>query len=236
MADKPILFSGPMVRALIAGTKTQTRRALNPQPELLDTGRYHVFSRGGGLVGLEEDEVGAAAVDYLRIAVGDRLYVRENVIRFDKGSCDQWIWYRAGGNDLSGWVGKHFPDQSPDAEWSASSGPAGGAPYSVPSIHMPRWASRITLTITDVRVERLQDISEEDAVAEGIVPVQHREGGSIRFSGVGAKFGLAQQTAKAAYAHLWDSINGEDAWAENPWVAAYTFTVQMGNIDQLEAA
>jgi hypothetical protein len=216
MTDKPILFSAPMVKALLAGTKTQTRRLLNPQPDG-DVIHY----------GWHQDK-GAFWTDQsftshpLRIWAGDRLYVRE-------------AWRTWGQYDT-------FPPSALVAgthvAFEATENPNLGSNRGKfrQGMHMPRWASRLTLTVTDVRVQRLPDISEEDAVAEGIVPVQHREGGAVRYSGVGAKFGLAQHTAKAAYAHLWDSINGEDAWSENPWVAAYTFAVQMGNIDQLEAA
>jgi len=232
MADRPILFSAPMVRALLAGTKTQTRRAMNPQPELQGNGLYHVHNRTGGVVNVAEADVGAYAVDYLRIALGDRLYVRESCCGFERPE-DGLDGIKYAADDA--FIGI---DNTPAAamKWLDVFTYRAGEGLPVPSIHMPRWASRITLAVTDVRVERLQDITEADALAEGIVPVEHRPGGTVRYSGVGAKFGLSQHTARLAYAHLWDSINGEDAWAENPWVAAYTFTVQMGNIDQLEAA
>lgn len=243
MADRPILFSGPMVRALLAGTKTQTRRILRPQPEqfpiddkgtLCEVGVIHV--EGDALPRIHHGRVITA--QKLKCAVGDRLWVRENVTRFDRGSCDQWIWFQAGGNDMSGWIGRHFPDQGPDDKWSAPAGPAGGLPYSVPSIHMPRWASRLTLTVTDVRVERLQDISEADALAEGITKTE--------FTDRNEQFGVKVKddewcvgsSARTAYSVLWAYVNGEmdattqsGSWFQNPWVAAYTFTVAKGNID-----
>ena len=89
-----------------------------------------------------------------------------------------------------------------------------------PSIHMPRWASRITLEITSVRVERLQAISEADAVAEGVTAVS--SGGVTLFTTTGVN---CFQTAKDAYAALWESINGPDSWGANPWVWRISFKV-----------
>lgn len=229
MADRPILFSGPMVRALLAGTKTQTRRILKPQPEqfpiddegtLCEVGVIHV--EGDELPRIHHGRVITA--QKLKCAVGDRLWVREAHAILPRTA------YRG-----SIGVGTIAQMDHPTDEYSAALFREGfdrsGRPLWRPSIHMPRWASRLTLTVTDVRVERLQDCSNEDALGEGVVPVGHRVGGTTRYSATGDKFGLAQHTPKLAYAHLWDSINGEDAWSENPWVAAYTFTVQKGNID-----
>lgn len=93
----------------------------------------------------------------------------------------------------------------------------------VPSIHMPRWASRLTLTVTEVRVHRLQDISEADAVAEGGDAVQAR-----MYPELG--------TCRHWYQDLWNSLHGPDAWDANPWVVALTFTVERGNIDLIGGA
>jgi hypothetical protein len=99
-------------------------------------------------------------------------------------------------------------------------------------MHMPRWASRLTLTVTDVRVERLQAISEADALAEGVV--QHRDG-YFEVPGVrhpNKDFGaLARVTAREMYAALWDVINGSGAWLADPWIVATTFEVALRNID-----
>ena len=94
-------------------------------------------------------------------------------------------------------------------------------------IHMPRWASRLTLTVTDVRVQRLQDISEADAQAEGLVEVY--EGWATDRDG--RHWG---PTARASYRVLWNDLHGEDAWDRNPWVAALTFETHRQNIDQME--
>lgn len=218
MADRPILFSGPMVRALLAGTKTQTRRVLNGSALAAREPQWEAKKGDDGVWRLVADtpDVSGSIVPDIRIEAGDRLWVRESLKIESTDQGVRYPTYAADGTKL--W---------PLSEWTRDRN-------AVPSIHMPRYASRLTLTVTDVRVEHLQDCSDEDALAEGVVPVVHRVGGTTRYSATGAKFGLAQHTPKLAYSHLWDSINGEDAWSENPWVAAYTFTVEHGNIDQVK--
>lgn len=205
MADRPILFSAPMVRALLEGRKTQTRRILKPQPHLMSANSLSYFGTDGK--GHE-----------LRMRVGDRLYVREHWRT--SGSLDSTaprdlprtaaLLYNVD-EDRPVWAGKHRQ-----------------------AMHMPRWASRLTLTVTDVRVERLQDISEADAIDEGI------EGYSGMDPECAGYINYANNSddgywinPKASYASLWNLINGPDAWGTNPYVAAYTFTVHHGNIDQI---
>lgn len=219
MADRPILFSGPMVRALLAGTKTQTRRIIKPQPELQMNGFYHVHNRHGGLVNVAEEDVGREAVDYLRIAVGDQLYVREH-------------WRTGGQHD-------HIaPRDLPQERAEPIGYIADEAPNTISrtgrfrqGMHMPRWASRITLHVTDVRVQRLQDISRDDALAEGIA--LDETDGWYRVPGVPS---LGQAAPQSAYGDLWDSINGAGSWEANPWVVALTFTVEHANIDSARIA
>ncbi|ASP84276.1 hypothetical protein I7F13_27480 [Sinorhizobium meliloti] len=209
MADRPILFSAPMVRALLAGRKTQTRRLCKDQPPpgvaiIRKTIRpfggepYHAFERRTkfGNFGGEVP---------VKISRGDRLWVRET------------------------WQGLSFGDYQPtksslcEVRYAATDpcadldGEARGYPWR-PSIFMPRWASRLTVIVTDVRVERLQDISIADALAEGWP-------GAVEAN---------KMPATKWYRHLWDEINGAGAWEANPWVAAYTFTVIKQNIDQIE--
>lgn len=239
MSDKPILFSAPMVRALLAGTKTQTRRTLKPQPVAAVTGFQKVFAdhpyfqatvNGALLVAAFPDGHGfLSPYPPLRYAIGDRLYVREAYTTTQHGVAV----YRADAKDQRGYKWSSIQDGDPGHEviWK-------------PSIHMPREFSRITLTVTDVRVERLRDISEEDAIAEGI----ERQYGFWRCYGeTPAPFRGAAPTVLSAgrgvvcadpvhsYATLWESINGPGSWDANPWVAAYTFTVRLGNIDQVTA-
>jgi hypothetical protein len=216
---KPILFSGPMVQAILEGRKTMTRRTMKPQPELQSNGLWHVFNRHGGTAGVASDAVGVCAVDYLPIFEGDRLWVREGLKRGANGE----VIYAADGTVY------------PDAEWVWKNS-------AVPSIHCPRGLSRITLEVTGVKVERLQDISEADAKAEGIFykpPTAddlawyashcEEEGldPSVPMDGVwhsGAQGdNMWGPTPKFAFRQLWQSLNGPDSWARNDWVAAYSF-------------
>jgi len=212
MSDRPILFSAPMIRALIEGRKTQTRRLCKWAPTLPQDG---------------------PAISNERIQVGDRLWVREATTRFDRGTCDQHVWYRAGHNHLDVPAGNWWLTATPDqhSEWPRDRpGPAGGAPYNVPSIHMPRWTSRLTLIVTGVKVERLQDISEADAIAEGV------ECDSDGWRDYLMPTTQCCASARESFRTLWASINGRVLWAANPWVAAYTFDVNRCNIDQMEAS
>lgn len=202
MADRPILFSAPMVRALLEGRKTQTRRVLKSQPrvgeEIIDLGNRHFAIRC------------MASGDYWSMkqpphVPGDRLWVRERLERANYGA----VGYPANGD----WL--------PNTPWIWQRN-------SLPSIHMPRWASRLTLLVTDVRVQRLKHISEADALAEGIVPTID----GYALTRAGECWG---PTAAKAFETLWNSINGPDAWDANPWVAAISFTVHRANIDQVPA-
>lgn len=160
MKERPILFSGPMVAAILAGRKTQTRRLVAPKEPLLDVLPSEGESRGRMWVGLTQREPEARGVAFrCRYGVpGDRLWCREAhaIVPYSAYRCsgdvphrvspcgDWWAVYRAG------W------ERCAPGRWR-------------PSIHMPRWASRLTLEITDVRVERANAISADDARAEGIV-------------------------------------------------------------------
>lgn len=203
MKDRPILFSAPMVRAILAGTKTQTRRALKPQP--IYDGR---FAGGWKVVGKNGHEAATCSPLIAELCPygqpGDRLWVRE-----------AWL-------DLQG-TGIERVTGDPSRYAYAADTPSGShgdecrKNYGLkwrPSIHMPRAASRITLEITGVRVERLQDISEEDALAEGVNNSLHMPGG--RF-------------ANENFAHLWWTIHGDGSWEENPWVWVVEFKRVEGN-------
>ena len=204
MTERPILFSGPMVRALLDGRKTQTRRIVKPQfaadaePEEMSKVSDEGFQMSGHS-GRWWDAVTGSAEDAIRCPYGvpgDLLWVKER-----------------------GWMSPSKLAFLPFVENVPPQGDVfrdpSGRPYRAwPSIHMPRWASRLTLTITDVRVERLQDISEPDAEAEGVqipalVPI------------LGAFW-----SSRDGYARLWEHINGKGSWAANPWVWAVTFEVQ----------
>lgn len=187
--EKPILFSDEMVRAILEGRKTQTRRVVKPRPDFVTDERWPArFTT-------QDVDLGrlAEVISCRYGQPGDRLWVRETTKEDVPGSVSLAI-YDA---DYA-----HVMDESgAHAEWWYSKPVC-------PSIHMPRWASRITLEITDVRAERLQDISEQDAVAEGCRNSLHLPCG--RF-------------AKENFAHLWWRINGDGSWEANPWVWVIEF-------------
>tara|TARA_R110002020_G_scaffold471284_1_gene698258 strand:+ start:42903 stop:43517 length:615 start_codon:yes stop_codon:yes gene_type:complete len=153
-----------------------------------------------------------------RIGVGDRLWVRETWQALSFGD------YQPTKSSQSE---VRFAATDPCADLDQE---ARGYPWR-PSIFMPRWASRITLTVTDVRVERLTSIGEEDARAEGIEP-SHAMPSWWRSQ----TEGKSCPTAWDAYGDLWNAINGEGSWQADPWVIAYTFTVERSNIDQIGGA
>lgn len=184
---RPILFKGAMVRAILSGQKTQTRRIMKHQPRDDYTeirveyphGRamatYRAFPDGGSA------RWGICECPYGKI--GDRLYVREQFGIADIGDSVGYV-YRA-----------------TDPDWQLSDGWKWR-----PSIHMPRAASRITLEITGVRVERVADISEGDAYSEGVVLPDPEV-----------------ETYYSGFKTLWKSINGEGSWEDSPWVWCITF-------------
>lgn len=217
MTDRPILFSAPMVRALLAGTKTQTRRIQGlPTIEIQPNGNFHISNRYGGAANVAQEDVGTVAAEMMAIQPGDRIWVREawhGDIAFDdiapsKLDADTAIWYAADGSDL-GLALKGKRRQS---------------------MYMPRWASRLTLLVTEVRVQRLQDISDTDAFTEGY-PGRSLDGA---WTPVGAALYADGCDAIHWYRELWERINGPGSWAANPWVVAYTFTVHQQNIDAMD--
>ena len=196
MNERPILFSAPMVRALLAGTKTQTRRIFKPERMTWDAnGRYTTHAMRGGELSITGSGPfkPSSWLHYCPYGQpGDRLWVRETFARID-GQTRPWIEtdYKATythGDRLGDTLGIK-------KRWT-------------PSIHMPRHASRITLEVTGVRVERLQDISEADAIAEGARNSLHLPGG--RF-------------ARENFEHLWWTIHGDGSWESNPWVWVIEF-------------
>lgn len=220
MTDQPIIFSATMVKALLDGRKTMTRRILKPQPELMPgvSDRFHLSNAQGGIVNATEAEVRQHGPDFSRFAVGDRLYVRENHALVPSSA------YR-----MSEGVQQTINPTDRDLAAIYAAGWDRSKPRWRPSIHMPRWASRLTLLVTDVRVERLQDISEVDAIDEGALTVD------LPTHGAPTERGRPPpgQPPSHRFRHLWNSINGSEAWAANPWVVAVTFSVHVRNIDQL---
>ncbi|ORE94135.1 hypothetical protein ATO13_08676 [Stappia sp. 22II-S9-Z10] len=211
--DRPILFSGPMVRAILEGRKTQTRRVLKPQPD------YGASECGYSATGWgERDAMGRCLCTPVRVpyAVGDILWVREawrTGLAYEdlppaSMSGEEQILYEEDGGVVRWWPGS--------SEFGRRRN----------SIHMPRWASRLTLTVTDVRVQRVQKINEDDAKAEGARPA---------FSYPGSDAVSARPRYRWGFHELWDSINASRGfgWDVNPWVAALTFDVIRANINAL---
>lgn len=214
MKERPILFSGPMVRALLDGSKTQTRRAVRKQfaPDAVVAEVAATTPEGwqvSGHSGLWWDDAGACLDDAIRCPYGmpgDRLWVRE-AWSHDAESLEQC---RAAHEDAMGGSGYgpyyHATETAPDTlKWR-------------PSIHMPRWASRITLEIVAVRVERLLDISEADARAEGARECDPATGREVLLAGPSQRGSFVLH-----YRSIWEQINGPGSWAENPWVWVVEF-------------
>lgn len=231
MKERPVLMNGAMVRATLRDVdpKTQTRRVIKPQPL-----GYPWFWEGDDVdpdpqwfdsycVG--EEPCGAYSEEInkpMRCPFGqpgDRLYVRETWQAWQRTSYEHDEWQPIGVKDATASKQRAYAGGvRVDAIEYCADGKSAG-PWT-PSIHMPRWASRITLEVTGIKVERLQDISEEDARAEGversdITGMYH----PTPFAGeVHAKL-----TARQAFESLWKAINGPDSWDANPWVWAITF-------------
>lgn len=220
MADRPILFSAPMVTALLDGRKTQTRRALNPAPFIDQMGNFCAPDRKGKIWNWGQNIDGTPClrnyIKRIRFAVGDRLWVKET--HACVGDADRWTLYRASGYeaecDRHGFD-KPYPPES-EIKWK-------------PSIFMRRALSRLTLTVTDVRVQRLQDCSEADALAEGVIEYEPTMEDPTEFSAFDGTDVF--NNAVSAYRDLWNLINGAGAWEANPWVVAVSFDVRKGNID-----
>jgi hypothetical protein len=215
--ERPILFSSPMVKAILEGRKTQTRRVMKPQPGITTSSYWDLYENGSRFKPIRripdyEGEIGgeshAKAIEFMDSEsnetrscpygkAGDRLYVREtwqtvfeayNGQRYTEAKPfrhykNSWIEYAATPRD----------EQSPH-RWK-------------PSIHMPRKYSRITLEITNIRVEKLQDISHRDALAEGV------------------SYDVSQENGPplARFQSLWKEINGAESWNQNVWVWVIEF-------------
>ncbi len=238
MKERPILFNAEMVKAILSGRKTQTRRVMKRQPEPSKTregdfwfscdkmqSMVHVsdFLPGNSVVMPDAHEIFSMCCPIG--AVGDQLWVREtfsllgnedgcpvdwndNIVtdkkdaaRIYKASC----WQKP--NNYGIWS---VPDREMDFDGAWT-----------PSIHMPRWASRIQLKISNVGVQRLQDISSGDAVREGIC--QLPASGRYCINPGDQYFGGASHSAKEVYSWLWESIYGEGSWQANPWVWVIEF-------------
>ena len=234
MEERPIIFNAEMVKAIMEGRKTQTRRVVKPQPpphhwedhpyhyislKLLDTDSGYSMRFQHILCGIDSDCPFWVTCPYGK--PGDRLWVRET-------------WTMAGGPDGTYDAAPNdgrpcWPDDLPVQHRAFYRATEPGVDVEefgwTPSIHMPRWASRISLEITDIRVERVQDISDHgpqnDCTAEGVFHAGLYVPTMVERKGEGFS-----SCEKMMFRNLWDSINGQKpgrAWADNPWVWVVSF-------------
>jgi hypothetical protein len=250
MKERPILFSSPMVRAILDGRKTQTRRVVKPQPATGQgmvnagyCGDQNLWLRNGpcsntdaaiewrcpyGKVGdrlwvreswrigawCEDD--GSIAIDYLSSTPEKTPFITvpEDLEDYHGSSVFERYWKQSCNDCIKAGTKSNEDDRY---YWDV-----GQSPCRIrPPIHMPRWASRITLEITDIRVERLQDISDEDAIDEG---VQVSLGGMWCGSPHKAHGAPRQHNnPHTAFRDIWESIKGSGSWDANPWVWVLTF-------------
>ncbi len=216
MKDQPIIFSAPMIRALLGGCKTMTRRMA--WREVADFGM-----RSAAM--LDKEGKSWARTPWQRVKPGDRLWVRENL-----AVMGNWgVWHDASGVPASGQFlddidprGRAILERYAPTEATDSA--------RIPSIHMPRWASRLTLVVTATKIERLQDISESDAQAEGM-PMPYIGDGDPPFTEQATTVSRRMQ-----FRNLWKLLHGDASWDDNPEVVAFTFTVNKQNIDTLGKA
>ena len=206
MKERPILFSAPMVRAIQADQKTQTRRAFNDRTTKLmraaaSIGEVSWFMDEGYL---QENDLPYIQQFSPYGQPGDRLWVRETWREFIDSECVDGVRHELGRDVLY-----RADGDSSKFAWR-------------PSIFMPRWASRIVLEVVSVRVERLNDISETDCWAEGAEEVIHLFDGPSQAE-MANRLGLCLEDAKPLYALLWESINGAGSWDKNPWVWVVEF-------------
>jgi hypothetical protein len=221
--SRPILFSAPMVRAILDGSKTQTRRMItNASGAFWDHAAWTPSIERGGITWRGKDGKGECRMNRKppHGNPGDQLWVKETWRTLKQ-------WDHVPPSSLLAYddpVPICYPadalctiiQQDPDA-WGRNRSP----------IHMPRWASRLTLQITDIRVERLQDISEQDAIAEGIILPEFARQAAVRTCEINDI--PNPRPAAATYKALWESINGPSSWGQNPFVWALTFTTEESN-------
>lgn len=236
MSDKGIIFSAPMVRALLAGRKTQTRRLFKLPTKTHSGGPIYEHPKMGGWAATTLGGEGVFAIDKV---TGQRVSVPERAAIWHQTTGTTIATPHAPGDRL--YVRETWKPHSLYAEMKPRDIPVSDVFYAadnryapsntpwVPCIHMPRWASRLWLAVTDVRVERLRDISRVDAIAEGLE--RHIVGLIPAWRG---SADLAPRLyPDLAYGDLWDSLHTElgTRWIDNPWVVATSFTVNLGNID-----
>lgn len=263
MRERPILLNAEMVRAVLDGRKTQTRRIMKVQPESNQLGLLRITdSTNRSDIGKYHWAESNATGNHVRSklfacpygAVGDRLWVRETFATLGNEDGCPIDWHDnlvKGGGQEAARIYRASCEQRPgnyglwsipdDAFWKPHTDNMQYEGTWVPSIHMQRWASRITLEITGIRVERLNSINEHDAIAEGLAEIS-KDGHTYKY-GVPDRDGYPgtddlgwpwhewERYPISAYSKLWKSIYGEESWQANPWVWVIEFK-RLDNADK----
>ena len=252
MTNRPLIFSAPMVKALLDGRKTQDRRLIRLPTKSASGGLIYehpkmggwapTISGGGGCFTIGRDGQRVPAPELVAIwhqtcgtciaaphQIGDRIWVRETWQLHGRAADLCTIVYRASIN--RSWTEAH--EQFPDG----LAGTIAPKPFQLgwrSAAQMPRWASRLTLVVTDVRVQRLQEISAADAIAEGLWPLCHPDPDNRPdLTWVGTSMVCA--APEYAYRKVWETLHGPGACEANPWISALTFTVHRENVDRMPA-
>ena len=253
--ERPILFSAPMVRAILAGEKTQTRRIIKPSNAEFGSASREFFQHcrwddavvdpGGTIYGpgpyLRVADHGVAACERCRemgwaetshrlypgFVAGERLWVRETFVIGVRGeSLNDRPWKAVDPDSADAEYGDYlvpaYRATEPDCDLCDPDSDDDDTLRWKPSIHMPRWASRITLEITEVRAQRLQEISAKDILAEGAVLRSHHDE-HLGKCPISAFDNACYPDLKSLWASGWNKINGKESWQSNPWVWAITF-------------
>jgi len=218
-----MMFRDDLVRAILDGRKTQTRRPLRKQPECID---HDVWMYEGKIyAGNEMSEhlfhnvYGTKGTPYgsLYDRGGDHIYVQEGAIKIGHertGKNGQYLWPKLSDSFDEAAARRWFDQSCLYTLDLRHDDPAYDEPHGkLNKMFMPRWASRITLEITDVRVERLAEISIDDSKAEGVMPLYAHECADAGHP----------HDSRRLFQQLWDSINGAGSFAKSPWVWAISF-------------
>ncbi len=228
MKERGMIFNGEMVRAILDGRKTQTRRSMKPQPANDIARGTFPNTEAYGWVSSMKHKFGSTTAHFCPFGQpGDRIWVRETFQGplFDFEQMESYL------DDNSKFEKPEFCQYAADGKPAPEYYDAEDNLHCGwrPSIHMPRWASRILLEITDVHVERLNSISEEEARSEGVARL--REGYWKNYQ---PGWTQHQLSARGSFATLWDSIYGSGEWDRNPWVWVITFKRIEGDVHETD--
>ncbi|MBC7340910.1 MAG: hypothetical protein H5U02_00390 [Clostridia bacterium] len=224
-SEKPVIFSTEMVRAVLDGRKTQTRRVIKSQPFRNDDGSFELYSETGSISVVSYEEF----LKMCPFQPGVILWVRETHYRWTGCNSPPPGWMMIDDNPYN--ARAYLDNEEAGALYKR------GAAVKVPAIHMPRKAARLFLRVKNIRVERLQDVTEEDAIAEGMLSLNgfllDHSGEWCRYTVMAAKSQGRERPGKAdhigGFAYIWDRINAKRGygWNVNPWVWVIDFEAIM---------